>query len=73
MQRHDRLPRTEPQTKRKEQSRCPLCGNELFLPNGAAFAGDGRICYTWACESCGHSFRTALQLFEFRKGLTRAA
>lgn len=40
---------------------CPLCGEEQLVPEHSAFAGQGRVHHLWACEECGHAFRTTLK------------
>ena len=47
---------------RIEQPSCPRCGDALFLPEAAEFAGEGRIRHSWVCEGCGHAFQTAIRL-----------
>jgi len=47
---------------RIEQPSCPRCGDTLFLPEAAEFAGEGHIRHSWVCEGCGHTFQTAIKL-----------
>ena len=54
--------RAESEAHRIEQPCCPRCGDTLFLPEMAEFAGEGRIRHSWVCEGCGHAFHTAIKL-----------
>jgi hypothetical protein len=40
---------------------CPCCGDALFAPEIAEFAGE-RIRHTWFCDSCDHAFRTCVEI-----------
>jgi rubredoxin len=40
---------------------CPQCGNSQFAPERSEFVEDGVIHHTWACEACGHEFRTTVE------------
>ena len=41
---------------------CPRCGEALFAPEIAEFAGNGRIRHTWFCDDCDHAFRTCVEI-----------
>ncbi len=41
---------------------CPRCGEALFAPEIAEFAGNGRIRHTWSCDDCDHEFRTCVEI-----------
>jgi transcription elongation factor Elf1 len=41
---------------------CPECGHEQFVPERSAFIAEGSIRHAWLCESCGHEFRTLVEL-----------
>ncbi len=41
---------------------CPQCGETQFAPEHSEFVRDGLIHHTWACDSCGHEFRTTVEL-----------
>jgi len=43
---------------------CPRCGNHLVAAEASEFLRDGHIRHSWACESCGHDFQTAVTLAE---------
>jgi transcription elongation factor Elf1 len=43
---------------------CPRCGNHLVAAEASEFLSDGHIRHSWACESCGHDFQTAVTLAE---------
>jgi hypothetical protein len=43
---------------------CPRCGNHLVAAEASEFLRDGHIRHSWACESCGHDFQTAVRLAE---------
>ena len=43
---------------------CPRCGNHLVAAEASEFLRDGQIRHSWACESCGHDFQTAVTLAE---------
>jgi hypothetical protein len=40
---------------------CPHCGDVLVAPTSAAFAGAGWVRHLWACDECGHTFRTSVK------------
>jgi len=45
---------------------CPQCGDSQFAPERSEFVEDGVIHHTvihhiWACEACGHEFRTTVE------------
>jgi RNase P subunit RPR2 len=40
---------------------CPKCGEVPVAPVRAEFVANGRIRHIWACEDCGHEFRTAVE------------
>jgi predicted RNA-binding Zn-ribbon protein involved in translation (DUF1610 family) len=41
---------------------CPQCGETQLAPEHSEFVRDGLIHHTWACDSCGHEFRTTVEL-----------
>ena len=43
---------------------CPRCGNHLVAAEASEFVPGGHIRHSWACESCGHDFQTAVTLAE---------
>ena len=47
-----------------ERPGCPGCGETLLLPEAAEFAGEGSIRHAWVCDNCGHTFYTAVTVFE---------
>lgn len=40
---------------------CPRCGEIQFAPEQSEFACDGVIHHAWACDACGHEFRTTVE------------
>ncbi len=73
MMTHDVIFRAESEVRRFKPPKCPQCGDEPFLPQDAAFAGEGRIRHTWICESCGHTFRTSDEIPGLRQHRLRPA
>ena len=41
---------------------CPQCGETQLAPEHSEFVRDGLIHHTWSCDSCGHEFRTNVEL-----------
>jgi hypothetical protein len=41
---------------------CPQCGEGQIAPECSEFVGDGVIHHVWACDACGHEFRTTVEL-----------
>ena len=41
---------------------CPECGQMPLAPEASEFFDDGRIRHSWACDTCGNEFRTAVKL-----------
>ncbi len=41
---------------------CPRCGNHLVAAEASEFLREGNIRHSWACESCGQEFQTAVTL-----------
>ena len=39
---------------------CPQCDNMLVAPTTAAFDRAGYVRHVWACDECGHAFRTSI-------------
>lgn len=68
---HDLMFRAESVVRRFEPPKCPQCGDEPFLPQEAAFAGEGRIQNTWICDGCGHIFRTSVEVPKPRRRASR--
>jgi hypothetical protein len=56
--------------KRYFMSACPECGDTPVAPLAAEFVADGRIRNLWACEGCGHAFRTSVELDQPQGGMT---
>lgn len=71
MMAHNMMFRVESVVRRFEPPTCPQCGDESFLPQEAAFAGEGRIRHTWVCEGCGHEFRTSVEIPASQRGADR--
>ena len=40
---------------------CPECGHEQFVPERSAFVTEERICHSWLCEACDHSFCSTVE------------
>ncbi len=43
---------------------CPRCGTHLVAAEASEYLREGHIRHSWACESCGHGFQTAVTLVE---------
>jgi transcription elongation factor Elf1 len=43
---------------------CPRCGNHLVAAEASEYLREGHIRHSWACESCGQEFQTAVILSE---------
>lgn len=41
---------------------CPYCGAALLAPETSEFLGEREVRHTWACDDCGHDFRTAIRV-----------
>jgi len=41
---------------------CPQCGETQLAPEHSEFVRDGVIHHSWACDSCGHEFRTTVEI-----------
>jgi len=41
---------------------CPHCGTTLLAPETSEFLGPREVRHTWACDECGHDFRTAIRI-----------
>jgi RNase P subunit RPR2 len=41
---------------------CPHCGEALLAPETSEFVGAREVRHTWACDDCGHDFRTAIRI-----------
>jgi rubredoxin len=41
---------------------CPHCGVALLAPETSEFLGAREVRHTWACDDCGHDFRTAIRI-----------
>jgi RNase P subunit RPR2 len=41
---------------------CSECGQMLLAPEASEFVDEGRIQHSWACDSCGNQFRTAIRV-----------
>jgi predicted RNA-binding Zn-ribbon protein involved in translation (DUF1610 family) len=41
---------------------CPHCGGALLAPETSEFLGAREVRHTWACDDCGHDFRTAIRI-----------
>lgn len=41
---------------------CPHCGTALLAPETSEFLGAREVRHTWACDDCGHDFRTAIRI-----------
>jgi predicted RNA-binding Zn-ribbon protein involved in translation (DUF1610 family) len=42
--------------------KCPHCGTALLAPETSEFIGAREVRHTWACDDCGHDFRTAIRV-----------
>jgi hypothetical protein len=41
---------------------CSQCGETQLAPEQSEFVRDGLIHHFWACDTCGHEFRTSVEL-----------
>jgi predicted RNA-binding Zn-ribbon protein involved in translation (DUF1610 family) len=41
---------------------CPSCGAAALAPKTSEFLGEREVRHTWACDDCGHDFRTAIRI-----------
>ncbi|MDB5598949.1 MAG: hypothetical protein JWN71_993 [Xanthobacteraceae bacterium] len=41
---------------------CPHCGAAALAPETSEFLGARQVRHTWACDDCGHDFRTAIRI-----------
>jgi len=41
---------------------CPECNDLQLAPTASEFVSKGQVRHFWACEACGHEFRTSVKL-----------
>jgi hypothetical protein len=40
---------------------CPNCLETQIAPLASEYVGEGRVRHFWACDGCGHEFKTSIE------------